>query len=245
MPSVSENKNFWSQYDWSREGQEWSYAWGGSRFFWVRTVLPRILKFVPTGHILEIGCGHGRFTRYLAELCEHLTGVDIAEPCVSFCREKFPTGRFFLSDGQSLPECKPVDFAFSFDSLVHSEMDALEGYLCALAIRLSADGVAFIHHSNMASVGEVEPVHMRGRTVSALGFRQLCHDAKLKCISQETLVWGWQGVMSDCISVVVRPGGKFDHPFTFRENAEFMSEVYASKEIADFYFFTDPEKYDE
>jgi hypothetical protein len=42
-----------------------------------------------------------------------------------------------------------IDFAFSFDSLVHFEVDAMESYLRELACKLSADGVAFLDHSNL------------------------------------------------------------------------------------------------
>ena len=42
-----------------------------------------------------------------------------------------------------------VDFAFSFDSLVHAEADVLGAYLGELARKLKPDGVGFIHHSNI------------------------------------------------------------------------------------------------
>lgn len=44
-----------------------------------------------------------------------------------------------------------VDLAFSFDSLVHVEIDVIEGYLTELARVLVPDGVAILHHSNLAA----------------------------------------------------------------------------------------------
>jgi len=44
-----------------------------------------------------------------------------------------------------------VDFAFSFDSLVHADADILEAYLEQLARKLTHDGVGFVHHSNMGA----------------------------------------------------------------------------------------------
>jgi hypothetical protein len=41
-----------------------------------------------------------------------------------------------------------IDFAFSFDSLVHVEADALASYVAGLARVLTEKGVAFLHHSN-------------------------------------------------------------------------------------------------
>lgn len=57
--------------------------------------------------MLEVGCATGEFYRYL-----HLknprvsyTGLDISEPAVARAREKYPQGRFFVSDpARSFPE---------------------------------------------------------------------------------------------------------------------------------------------
>jgi hypothetical protein len=43
-----------------------------------------------------------------------------------------------------------VDFVFTFDSLVHAEINDIEAYLSELSRKLSQDGVAFVHHSNLA-----------------------------------------------------------------------------------------------
>ena len=40
-----------------------------------------------------------------------------------------------------------IDFAFSFDSLVHAEANILESYISELARVLKANAIAFIHHS--------------------------------------------------------------------------------------------------
>jgi hypothetical protein len=42
-----------------------------------------------------------------------------------------------------------IDFAFSFDSLVHVEADFIESYLQQLACKLTKEGVGFIHHYNL------------------------------------------------------------------------------------------------
>jgi hypothetical protein len=42
-----------------------------------------------------------------------------------------------------------VDFAFSFDSLVHAEADVIQAYVEQLASILRPGGAAFIHHSNL------------------------------------------------------------------------------------------------
>ena len=99
------------------------------------------------------------------------------------------------NDGKSLAMVPDgsVDFAFSADSLVHAEADALEAYVHELARTLSPDGVAFIHHSNLGAyrryfswttriprmsrrkyllvrAGVVDPDHWRALSMSARSF---------------------------------------------------------------------------
>ena len=79
--------------------------------------------------------------------------MDVTPKCVEACRQRFADrsgARFEVNDGHSLPmvEDSSIDFAFSFDSLVHVEAETLAGYLGELARVLKPDGVAFLHHSN-------------------------------------------------------------------------------------------------
>ena len=60
---------------------------------------------------------------------------------------------YHVNDGKSLamvPD-ESVNFAFSFDSLVHADLDVLRAYLVELRNKLSPDGVAFLHHSNIGA----------------------------------------------------------------------------------------------
>jgi hypothetical protein len=58
-----------------------------------------------------------------------------------------------VNDGKSLAmvEDRSVDFAFSFDSLVHVEADVIAAYLNQLGKKLKPGGFAFFHHSNLES----------------------------------------------------------------------------------------------
>ena len=55
-----------------------------------------------------------------------------------------------MNDGRSLDmiEDGSVDFAFSFDSLVHADAEVIAGYLRELERKLAPEGVGFVHHSN-------------------------------------------------------------------------------------------------
>src|SRR3954463_5279292 len=155
MPDVDENLANWStDWDWSQRGDEWSRWWGGTPALWHAAILPRIHSFVPTGTILEIAPGFGRWTQYLKDLADRLVIVDLTDECIAACRERFADSAnidYHVNDGRSLEmvEDGSVDFVFSFDSLVHVEDDVLTAYLNQLAAKLKPDGVGFFHHSNL------------------------------------------------------------------------------------------------
>jgi SAM-dependent methyltransferase len=234
MPTIDENLSLWgSQYDWSGRGEEWSEVWGGSRAQWLGSILPRIRAFLPAGRALEIGCGHGRWSRPLRSWCGELVLLDLAPACVEACRALFsgdPGVRTERTDGRSLTgvEAGAVDFAFSFDSLVHAELDVLAGYARELGRTLAPEGVAFLHHSNFGAVLAACPGapnrHWRGESASAEAFAECCRSAGLACPVQEIVDWG--GIDAcDGFSVVTRPGSKWDHDPIRRSNPFFMGEA--------------------
>ena len=127
MPTVEQNRQLFNQdYEWSKQGEEWSSVWGGSEAQWFGALLPRIHAFIPTGTILEIAPGFGRWTSYLKKYCEYLAVVDLAEECIKACQQRFVSDShitYYVNDGKSLAmiQDKSIDFVFSFDSLVHAE----------------------------------------------------------------------------------------------------------------------------
>jgi len=159
MPTVDENAALWDvRYDWSAHGEEWSEAWGGSEAQWNGTVLPRIGPFLPAETILEIAPGYGRWTRFLREHCQRLVIVDLSEQCIQACRERFAGDdgiAYHVNDGRSLSmlDDESIDFVFSFDSLVHVDVDVISDYLRELARTLRPSGTGFIHHSNAGAYG--------------------------------------------------------------------------------------------
>src|SRR3954469_21448802 len=155
MADVEENLAVWStDWDWSTQGDEWSAWWGDTHALWYGALLPRIHAFLPAGTILEIAPGYGRWTQFLKEECERLVAVDLTERCIDACRERFSDAtniEYHVNDGRSLDMVADgsIDFAFSFDSLVHAEADVVGAYVEQLARKLSPDGIGFIHHSNI------------------------------------------------------------------------------------------------
>ena len=238
MPTITDNLRTWASHDWGQHGDEWSAPWGGARMQWAGTIFPRIQAFVPVDNILEIAPGHGRFTQFLLEHCRYLVGVDLAEACVEACRTRFThhtDARFFVNDGHSLPMVADtaVDFAFSFDSLVHADTEAMHGYVHELSRILRQDGVAFLHHSNLGAYSEQLDLsapqhnpHWRDTTFSADRMLEYCREAGLLCVAQELVEWGdVNGRLSDCLSVLTRPGSRFARDLCRRENRRFNEEA--------------------
>jgi SAM-dependent methyltransferase len=253
MADVETNLAVWErQWDWSRAGEEWSDSWGGTPALWFGVLLPRIHAFVPTGTILEIAPGYGRWTHYLKDLCERLVVVDLAERCIAHCRERFADARnieYHVNDGRSLEMVadRSIDFVFSFDSLVHAEADVLEAYLVQLAHKLRPDGVGFIHHSSTGDYWRlnalarrmpervrrplvrrgalIDPSAWRDESMTADRFATQCERSGLACVSQEKVTWASGHFLTDALSLFTPRGSRWERPRRLSRNRLFRREA--------------------
>jgi SAM-dependent methyltransferase len=161
---------------------------------------------------------------------------------------------YSVNDGRSLRAAgdMSIDFIFSFDSLVHVEADVIEAYLHEFARTLNSHGVAFIHHSNIGRYSRrlrfrrwldtlaerhwrlrrLREKHVelgwmnrgwRAESMTARRFEELCHKAGLQCRSQEIIPWS-TSLLSDCISVVTRPGSRWARRNVVLTNPDFARE---------------------
>ncbi len=215
MPSIADNLTNWDDArNWQQDGDEWSHSWGSSAALWHGTILPRIAACLPAGDMLEIACGHGRVTQYLLGHCVRYRGVDLAPSCVSICTQRF-AGRsgasFERTDGSTLPgiAAASIDFACSWDSLVHAELDAVGGYVRELGRVLRPGGTAFLHHSTMLDHVDangqltVPNPHWRATSVSAAIVQARAIASGLQCVTQELVQWG-STTYSDCFTLLRR-----------------------------------------
>lgn len=226
MGSVEEQKALWTSYPWPDAGDEWSRKWGGTPGLWFGLLYPRLRRFIPldrpVGHILEIACGQGRITQFLAPHASRYTGVDLVEKCIDHCRARFANRAawsFHLTDGKSLDvvEDASVDLAFSWDSLVHCDRDVMEAYAHALSRKLRPGGVAMLHHSNFGEDAPRLPDHVitsrnhrRTPTMSAALMQEFCAAAGLAPMVQEILPWGGSKFWLDALTTIVKPGAAPD-----------------------------------
>jgi hypothetical protein len=270
MPTVADNLEAWNHYDWSNGGDEWSAQFGGTSALWSFVLYPRIERFLPAASILEIAPGYGRWTQFLQGSCQSMVAVDISEKCIEHCKVRFADQghiHFYVNDGSSLAVVPDgsVDFAFSFDSLVHAEKDVLESYIAQLGVKLSTNGVGFFHHSNLGAyrrrVGMLVkyrrlPLRLRTRilredhlqrllsinfgawrapSMTASLFREYCLRAGLSCISQELVNWGGGKCLIDAISVFTRRGSQWDREFACLENERFAGSALMTGHLARLY----------
>jgi cyclopropane fatty-acyl-phospholipid synthase-like methyltransferase len=157
--------------------------------------------------VLEIAPGYGRWTRFLIPSCSDYLGIDLSPTCIDECRKLFqssPHARFEANDGTSLDAAADgsIDLVFSFDSLVHAELEILEAYIPQILKKLAPNGVAFIHHSNLAdgNVLEGEHSHSRAETVSGKAVTKIVERHGGVPLVQETVNWMNAGLI-DCFSL--------------------------------------------
>jgi len=231
MPDVAWNAATWDgSYDWSRQGEEWSAPWGSSEAQWFGAIYPRIHRFLPATSILELAPGFGRWSRFLLPSCQRFIGVDLSEKCVSSCRERFRQfahAQFLRNDGLDLSEVpdESVDLAFSFDSLVHVEINVMEAYVRQVLRKLRGRGVAFLHHSNVkATPTGRDDAHHRAPSVSHALAGEAIRQGGGQVLVQELMSWG-TGPLTDCISLFSRIDEFPDWKTSLIENTSFMAEA--------------------
>jgi len=246
MATVSENKQFYESYNWALGGLEWSCQWGSTSTLWRKTLEPRLASYLPAARTVEIGCGHGRISEWLAtQTTEHLYLFDIIEHCIDACAKRFENKSgisCLLADGSSLPGISDssVDLIVSFYSLVHANRETVEAYVTECERVLSANGVVFLHHSNAGAYYRPESAETddrqrllakyRDTSMSATCMREIAEENNLSCIYQECVNWDVEEILADCFSTLVRPDSHHDRVYEMKLNHQFRREMHLAKQ---------------
>ena len=100
--------------------------------------------FLSTADVFEVGCGYGRLVPCLAPRVQSYTGMDIAPTFVAQARAaRFPTARFFETDGSSVPEAakdRTYDLIFSAAVLIHCPLAVIHALVPECLKLLSPTG---------------------------------------------------------------------------------------------------------
>lgn len=141
-------------------GLEWGDpdVWTPLQFIRDRFVIP----FVNPDHVaVDIGCGGGRWTRYLLGF-KTIYAVDYYEELLVEFHKSFARYRNvkpIRNNGTDFPGVAPqsVDFVFSFGCFGHINQTLIEGYLENIKKILRPGGNVVIHYSDKNKIMAQEP----------------------------------------------------------------------------------------
>jgi SAM-dependent methyltransferase len=146
---------------------------------------------------LDIAAGRGRNSVKLATRAKKVICVDINPENVEFPRERFRGDHRFhiiLNDGVTLGDIDSdtVDLAYSFDAMVHFDMEIVISYVNECFRVLRPGMHAFIHHSNYSSnPGDDFRNNPHWRNFMSLPlFRHIVIRAGFSILLSESLSWG-------------------------------------------------------
>lgn len=111
----------------------------------------RIGDFVPSGSILDIGCGFGYFVRQAAAAGYDAYGVDLSADAVRVA-ERHLSGKVFQGAFESVAELDGKRFDVIFASHLIEHIPDPRSFVANLAERLTADGVVVFVTPNIGSL---------------------------------------------------------------------------------------------
>lgn len=106
-------------------------------------LLDRVAAYAAGGPVVEVGCGPGHVTAYLAEAGADATGIDLSPGMVEQARRRFPDGTYEVGDLRRLmrPTTAPGwATVLAWYSLIHLAASELPGAIEALTRPLSPSG---------------------------------------------------------------------------------------------------------
>ena len=214
--TANQNSVMWNQYDWRRLGAEWTEQAHVQRGFdaeeWKgRLIRERLERYMPRdGMLLEVGPGRPRTEALLAR-SRALILVDVAEKCLTLCRERFnadPRLRFHLVDptkpqfiDATVAPDETVDGIWSYDVFVHINPTDIGKYLKDFHRVLRPGAAAVIHHTGRTPSDDDYNESFRSQ-MNAGFFAHLARQAGLEVLDQSEALVHKPG---DAITVVQKP----------------------------------------
>jgi len=113
--------------------------------------------------VLDFGCGWGRWSAFLASLCEQVYGVDIVERAVRGAKKRVPKGIFTQYDGLWLP-FSDAQFGgvFSWTVLQHIPPSCIRQVTGELTRVLAPDGYLVLYENTSIWLEDKEHIWYRG-----------------------------------------------------------------------------------
>lgn len=172
----------------------------------------RMFDKLDTRLTIELACGHGRHSEYLAGIADHLVVIDVFQGHIELTRRRlreFSNVGYVVGDGSNfrpLPE-GIASAIVCYDSMVHFNEDIVASYLLDAARVLEPGGRFLTHLSNLDTAGSTafygHNPHARNHMTLPLLDTLIAH-AGLALI--ETEEFHWDGVVGlDRIALLAKP----------------------------------------
>lgn len=165
---------------------------------------------------MDFACGRGRIAKYFYQYAKEFICCDCSLEALLYCANRFSgvsTTKFKyivskIDEKLPIPESS-VNFIYSWDAMVHFELDVIEKYVSIFSEILKTDGGGFIHHSSYKDMPDavnklIWHQNPHSRTyVSAAEVKRVFENNGLKVVKQHQFIWGNQknGEVLDCITV--------------------------------------------
>ena len=163
---------------------------------WEKHIAP-VLQGANLSRVLDLACGHGRFSELLAPQAKRLIVADANETCIDATRERlkeFKNVEYILTNGYSLDAIPDgaITFLFCFDAMVHFDNDVVCAYIEETARILAPGAIGFFHHSNFTErpgADHRSNPHARNFMSTEL-FAHQASKAGLKVVRSMKISWG-------------------------------------------------------
>ncbi|ARN81095.1 class I SAM-dependent methyltransferase [Methylocystis bryophila] len=179
---------------------------------WSSIILPILSTYpIDLSETIDFACGRGRNARKLKEVgAGNITLVDVNAENIAYCDQNLvPLGGYavFLNNGYDLHPLpsEAYTFVYSFDAMVHFDLEIVLSYIAEFARVLRPGGFAFVHHSNFTGNpgGSFQQNPHWRNFMSAPIFKHVAVHDGFDVLRQETFAWGGAADI-DCITVMKR-----------------------------------------
>lgn len=179
---------------------------------WTELIFPLLSKHqIDLSRAVDFACGYGRNALKLRQVgAKHLTLVDVNPDNISYCKKHLgDLGDIDIvqNNGLDLSVLPSNGFShvYSFDAMVHFDLELVIAYIAEFARVLERDGTALIHHSNFSqSPGSDFRSNPHWRNFMSDGlFSHVAQRHNFSIMEQKIIGWGNVPEL-DCITVMKR-----------------------------------------
>ena len=127
---------------------------------WWQEGTEKFLEALPTGStILDVGCGAGVKSRYLAKKGFKVTGIDFSEKMIEIAKRESPEISFDVVDVYEIDKyTKTFDGVFAQAVLLHIPKDKIREVLSKLKNKINSNGLLYIAVKGMRDDGVEEAI---------------------------------------------------------------------------------------